>query len=667
MQALLKLDRTSVGRYIWVIALTLFAFLLRLPYWDVIPASFDEVDQTSYAFLIAQGQQLPLVGNDSYAGPFYFYLLAGLLRLGILEPMVGRLVVLVSGTLTVPVTYIWVSKMGKSVPAGFVAAFLIAINPDMIVVNSHVGGVTLLLPLFTTLFFLFLTLAKQDDKKRWFIAAGVFAGLALQANLLGALYVGSGFLWFFLPPKKILTLGKGWFTRPVLAIGCMMLVYSPVILYNLTTHFDTVAVLQTKSYLWQDNPTLATTLSNLQRLSLQTIRQMSGVLTGNEQISDLVGVPLLYLALMVTALIYTTRAVSTLPLFILGTFWLIFPVISNHYGFITVGRFTSPLIPVWAAVLGVLAAKSVVKPKVTMLVLSGVILTAYPLVSLWQYYQEVQTHNQSGLPLLALTRYAVAENKGEPVYLSSIEALSFEKGIPYVPHAAFLMADIHHEFLPAGQIIGRLFEFPGPAFFILTDSDAALIEQTAPLQRIDIPANDLAGQRQFGLYHLESSQPLTKPDFVIPAGTLPPGLQPTVLVEASLLLNGCEVPDFVLVGQPILFHCYWQAKQTMPPGNYVTFAHLLSEDQATLIAQDDHILGQERYPLGAWQPNEIIVEGYRLPLPAGLPPGNYSLWLGIYRWPELERLSVPNSPEQVIMLPTIQIIEAVKLSPDSQP
>ncbi|MBU0702406.1 MAG: hypothetical protein KKC18_00875, partial [Chloroflexi bacterium] len=59
-----------------VILVTLLALIIRLPYWQTIPPAGDEVNQAIYALQIAQGQGYPLVGNDAYAGPFYFYLLA---------------------------------------------------------------------------------------------------------------------------------------------------------------------------------------------------------------------------------------------------------------------------------------------------------------------------------------------------------------------------------------------------------------------------------------------------------------------------------------------------------------------------------------------------------------------------------------------------------------
>ena len=61
-------------------ALTLVGALTRIPYLSLIPVFDDEVMQTVYALSIRPGHFMPLVGNDSYAGPLFSYILAICLR-----------------------------------------------------------------------------------------------------------------------------------------------------------------------------------------------------------------------------------------------------------------------------------------------------------------------------------------------------------------------------------------------------------------------------------------------------------------------------------------------------------------------------------------------------------------------------------------------------------
>ncbi len=644
-----------------LVLIVLLAVAVRLPYWETIPASFDEVEQTSYAYLIADGQILPLVGNDAYAGPFYFYLVAALLKLGITNPMIGRVVILVAGILTVPAVYAWVLALGKDRLAALLAALFTALNADLILINSHLGGTTLLMPLLTTLFLLALTLSAERDSLGWLLAAGVLGGLAAQSNLVAGLAVAGGLLWFLWRVRGRLRLGSRWPLWPIILGSVILLVFSPVIIYNLRTGFGSVAALEGKSYLWETNPTVATTLDNARRFFLQLVRQASGVLTGREDFATLVGLPLLYLALMAGGLAYTTRRVSAQPLLVILPYALVLPVISSHYGFSSIGRFTGALIPVWTAVIAFLLAAGAARvgrvaearPR---WILGGLLaallllLLIPPVVGLFCYYDDMVANHRDGRTMLELTRYAVDNNQGEPVYISAIEELGNVRGIPYVPHAAYLLAGIHHEFLPPGEIIGRLYERPGPAFFILSDRDAAAVAEAAPLERVALPANEIAALQGYSLYWLASAGGLARPDFVLSAADVPAGLAPVVTFGESVQLLGCAAPQ--VAADALTLDCYWQAVGEPPSQQTIAFAHLLLPDGSQLVAQDDHILGQQRYPLNAWQPGEVVRESYRLPLPDGAA-GEFRLQLGIYTWPEQVRLAVPGNADNVAVPPPV--------------
>lgn len=653
---------TKISSPGWLALLTLCAFFLRYPYWEVIPDSFDEINTTIHAFLIAQGKMLPLTGDDAYAGPFYPYLLAALFRLGVGHLLIGRVVVMITGLLTVPVTYAWVVALSGNRRAGLIAALFVAANPDLILVNSHIGGASFLVPFFTTLFLYLLTEGLRRDEPVWLLLAAVSAGLALQANPISGLVVLSGGLWILWQSRHKTRLGKGWPMWPIIIGVVITLIYSPVIYYNLQTRFDTVSVVQERSYLWEDNPSFPTAVNNLKRLSYQTIRQTSGVLRGSETAGALLGTPLIFLALMLAGLVYTTRYISALPLLVLLPFWLILPIVSSHYGFLSVGRFTTQLVPVWTAVMGILLAAILERLRQTistpgrwglaLCLLLLLLLNVHLVGALFRYYAFVNGSHASGRDILELTRYAVSENRGERVYISAIEELSFLESVPYIPHAAFLIGDIHHEFLPPAQIVGRLFEFSGPAFLLLSDRDAAVVQEAAPLEWVDVPANEEAQKRHYGLYRLDTGRPLVKPDFVLAKADLPfPVSGPAVNFGDGVQLVGCEPTALAVRGEQLVFHCFWQITGAMPAAMYVGFVHLFDPATAVLITQDDHILGQGRYPLNAWQPGEIIREAYTLSIPADSLAGDYQLLLGIYTWPELTRLAVADHVDDVVIIP----------------
>ena len=331
----------------------------------------------------------------------------------------------------------------------------------------------------------------------------------------------------------------------------------------------------------------------------------------------------------------------------------------------SIGRFTTLLIPIWAAAIGVLLASGVERLRQAtgpgrkgywaLALLLGLLMVTYPVESLLRYYNTINETHESGRALLELSRYAVAQNEDEPVYISTIEELSFLRGIPYVPHAAFLLGDIHHEFLPPRQIVGRLFENPGAALLLLSDRDAGIVQETARLQRVAIPANEEAKWRSYGLYRLDTNAALHKPDSVLRARDVPGGLAPTVTVGEGTKLLGCDVTESLEPGDRLSLHCYWQAIEAMPQGIYVGFAHLFDPATLTLVAQDDHAVGQELYPLNAWQSDEVVRESYEMDIPDDASPGEYQLWVGIYTWPSLSRLSVPDSSDNVVILPSVRV------------
>ncbi|MCB0175828.1 MAG: hypothetical protein KDJ97_35330, partial [Anaerolineae bacterium] len=56
-----------------------------------------------------------------------------------------------------------------------------------------------------------------------------------------------------------------------------------------------------------------------------------------------------------------------------------------------------------------------------------------------------------------------------------------------------------------------------------------------------------------------------------------------------------------------------------------------------------------QYPTSSWQPNEIVVDAFDLPLPPTLPPGHYRLITGLYDFETGQRLTVnPQDGSQAV-------------------
>jgi hypothetical protein len=647
-----------------LLAVTLVALLVRIPYWRTIPAAGDEVGQAVYAFKIAQGRGFPLVGNDAYAGPFFFYLVALLLRLGITDPLVGRTIVLVTGTLTATVTYAWVRQLRGGRIAALIAALLVAANPHLILLNGHVGGTTFLLPFLTTLFLWCLSRAVDDDSYRWLVASAVAAGLALQSNPVSGLLVAGGLIWLVLRTRGASRLGRHWPLIPVIGGLCILVVYSPVIIYNATTGLGSVSTVGERSYLWQAEPTLRTFLTNSLRLGLQLVRQVGGVLVGDETLDTLLGMPLVYAVWMLVGLAFTTRRVSKLPLLTVLPFLVVFPYLSGHYGLIVPVRFTSLLTPVFAASMGLVLpavleefAGSAKRWVMVVSLAGGVMLAALPLLALFQYYAWIEENHLGGQTLIDLCQQMVEANRGEPVYVSSTSRMMRVHGIPYVPHAYLLMAGVRQEFLPPEQILARLYEFSGPAYLLVTDQDAVMLQRSAVLVPWGGAADEEAHLRGYGLYTLDASVELVKPDSVLmgaEAQDVAPQMPAGVDLDEMVELVGYDAVGRAQPGASVELVVYWRVVGTVPGGTYVGFVHLL-DASGVLIAQDDHVLGQERYPLGAWQPDEVVVDRYVLTIPEDAAHGEYALRAGVYTWPDLTRLQVPDHPDDIVELGALDV------------
>jgi mannosyltransferase len=82
------------------------------------------------------------------------------------------------------------------------------------------------------------------------------------------------------------------------------------------------------------------------------------------------------------------------------------------------------------------------------------------------------------------------------------------------------------------------------------------------------------------------------------------------------------------IDTPLRFGLYLKAEEPIS-GNYQIFAHLVAAD-GTLVAQADHIAGADSYPTSLWQPGNLLYNRFEIQPPAGTPPGEYHVLIGLY-------------------------------------
>ncbi|MGD9099628.1 MAG: hypothetical protein PVF45_04045 [Anaerolineae bacterium] len=118
------------------------------------------------------------------------------------------------------------------------------------------------------------------------------------------------------------------------------------------------------------------------------------------------------------------------------------------------------------------------------------------------------------------------------------------------------------------------------------------------------------------------------------------------------------VADGPSPGSELDLRLYWLAQE--PPGrDYVVFVHLLDE-QGQFVAGHDSAPMDGMRPTKSWVPGMVVPDLHRIALDHELPAGTYHLQVGMYPWPDLERLPIWDSqgveqPNGVIVLGSVQV------------
>jgi 4-amino-4-deoxy-L-arabinose transferase-like glycosyltransferase len=81
-------------------------------------------------------------------------------------------------------------------------------------------------------------------------------------------------------------------------------------------------------------------------------------------------------------------------------------------------------------------------------------------------------------------------------------------------------------------------------------------------------------------------------------------------------------------GEVLGLRSFWQVEQPFQ-GDFFIFIHLLDAAGKT-VAQRDAPPWQGHFPTSSWHPGSIVVDVNDLPLPAGLPPGDYTIVIGMF-------------------------------------
>ncbi len=130
-----------------------------------------------------------------------------------------------------------------------------------------------------------------------------------------------------------------------------------------------------------------------------------------------------------------------------------------------------------------------------------------------------------------------------------------------------------------------------------------------------------------------------------------------VTFDQDIRLVGYAVePAQTTPGGTVDLTLYWQA-ETRPALPYTVFAHLTDADGA-LRAQNDSMPAGNTLPTSCWLPGEVVEDHRPIAIPADIPPGVYTIQVGLYYLPTLVRLPIIDGGEgDIFRLPSTITVE----------
>lgn len=178
-----KIEKLLNRRWLTIIILVLLALVLRA----LRPLMVDRItsDGPLYVYMaqeIANGDMESAYKRNRRMPPLYLYMMAGLHKMGFTLETAGRLISILAGALLIIPIYL-IAEMIFSSRLGALAAFLIAVNPDLIRCSAKVMRDSLfLLLLFTALYFLMKALKEEKWHLHFWALGGLFSALGVAVR-----------------------------------------------------------------------------------------------------------------------------------------------------------------------------------------------------------------------------------------------------------------------------------------------------------------------------------------------------------------------------------------------------------------------------------------------------------------------------------------------------
>ncbi len=148
--------------------------------------------------------------------------------------------------------------------------------------------------------------------------------------------------------------------------------------------------------------------------------------------------------------------------------------------------------------------------------------------------------------------------------------------------------------------------------------------------------------RRLALYALAGAHPLAETGMGTIFGSPDAAMQPVTEANGWFRLAGYGLTQEVAPNGEIVLALQWQSLQAVDT-NYQVFVHLLNEAGEKIMQRDGQPVQWMR-PTSVWQPGDQITDRYGFLVPPDLPPGNYTVVVGLYDPVSGQRLPVSAGP-----------------------
>ncbi|MCS7260247.1 MAG: hypothetical protein NZ765_05640 [Anaerolineae bacterium] len=145
--------------------------------------------------------------------------------------------------------------------------------------------------------------------------------------------------------------------------------------------------------------------------------------------------------------------------------------------------------------------------------------------------------------------------------------------------------------------------------------------------------------------------------FVKHTSSIQPGHSVYAQFGSGIRLLGYDLaPTEIEHGNRFVLALFWSALKRTPDDLNI-FVHLRDADNTTILTAD-HQPCKSFVPTSRWPSGGIIKDTTWIEVPRNIPPGRYSIWVGLYRWDTMERLPLQNdtSGENALHLGEITVL-----------